>query len=206
MYNNPNQPPQPPYGQPPFQGQQPPYGQPPFQGQQPPYGQPPYAADGIPPIYATPAPQKKSRKKLWIVLGIIAGILVLGCGAIGVTVFKVGSQVAAPVIALSSYYEALKTQNYTQAYTYLDPQSLTVQGQTVTSNIYALAEASVDKQFGPVTDYKLSTTQIQNDTATITVNETRNQPRTITYILKRIGNEWKISGINNGEGLPTTGG
>ena len=199
MYNNPNQPPQPPYGQPPFQ-----------QGPQAPYGQPSYGVDGIPSISETaPSPQRKSRKTLWVVLSIVGGILVLGCIACGLFVsgiFKIGSQAAAPVVAISQYYEALKAQNYPQAYTYLDPSELTVGGQTVTPTLYAAAEASIDKQFGPVTDYKLTDIKIQKDTATITVEETRNQTRTITYPMKRVGNDWKISVPANGQGLPTTTG
>jgi hypothetical protein len=222
MYNDPNQPPQqPPYGQqPPFQpGQPTSYGQqPPFQPEQQPYGQqPPYGAPpqqyGTPPQvpygqppYGAP-PQKKSRKTLWIVLSIIGGILVLGCAACGLITFgvvKLGTQVAGPTLAMTEYYQALKTQNYAQAYTYLDSGSLTVQGQTVTPDLYATAEQAIDQKLGAVTNYTLSNIQAQTDTATITVRETRNQTRDITYSLRRVGNLWKITGGSSGEGLPAT--
>ncbi len=207
MYNDPNQqqpPGQPPYGIPP---QQPPYG---ASSQQAPYGQAPYGEIpqyGQVPNYVAPPPQKKSKKTLWIILGIIGAILVLGCGVCGLFlagVIKIGSQVAGPTLAITSYYQNLKTQNFAQAYTYLDPQSLTVQGQTVTVDLYAKAEAAVDQQFGPVTNFTITNIQTQADTATITVRETRNQIRTITYTLRRVGNTWKISGVNNGTGLPST--
>ncbi len=157
-------------------------------------------------MYEAP-PQKKSRKTLWIVLSIIGGILVLSCAACGLIfagVIKIGTQVAGPSLAISTYYEDLKTQNYAQAYTYLDPQLLTVGGQAVTVDIYATAEASIDKQFGPVTNFTLTNIQAQTDSATITVRETRNQTRDIIYTLRRVGDAWKISGVNNGPGLPTS--
>jgi hypothetical protein len=195
MYNDPNQPNQPPYNQP-----SQPYGQPGG------YGQPPqYAESGIP-IYEAPAPPKKSRKTLWIVLSIVGGILVLSCAVCGLVfagVIKIGTQVAGPALAISSYYEDLKTQNYAQAYTYLDPQLLIVQGQAVTVDLYTSAEETIDEQFGPVNNFSLTNIQVQNDSATIAVRETRTQTRDITYTLQRVGNNWKISGVKNAPTMPT---
>jgi hypothetical protein len=82
MSNDPNQPQQYPYGQPPHgQPQQPSYGQPPYgQPQQPPYGQSPYGQPtyGQPPYGGPPIPNvapsqqpKKRRRVLWIVLPIL---------------------------------------------------------------------------------------------------------------------------------------
>jgi len=140
---------------------------------------------------------------LWIVLSIILVLCCTVCGLILTGVLKFGTQLAGPALAISSYYEGLKTQNYAQAYTYLDPQLLTVGGQAVTVDIYATAEASIDKQFGLVTNFTLTNIQTQADSATITVRETRNQTRDIIYTLRRVGDAWKISGVNNGPGLPT---
>ena len=75
---------QPPYGQQPYGGQQPAgqpyageqYGQPQYPGQQP------YGGSGGP---GGPGAPKKSRRTLWIVLGVIAAVLVLlvgGCTAL----------------------------------------------------------------------------------------------------------------------------
>jgi hypothetical protein len=219
MYNNPNQPQQPPYGQPPYQQGQPPFqpgpqGQPPFQQgpqppygppfQQPPYGQPSYGVDGIPSVYQT-APPKKKSSALGIIMGIIGGIVavVVVVGVLILTgVIKIGGNSAAAT-ALTNYYEALKTQNYPTAYTYLDPAILKFQGQTITPTIYSVAEASIDKQLGPVTDFKLtSTTVVDSNAVTITVQETRNQTRTVTYLMKLIGNDWKISVTSATQGLP----
>ncbi len=76
---NQGQPQQPPYGQPAIPNTSPVYGQgqPPYQGPTQAYGQPPYGQGqyGGPPQNYTQAPQKKSRKWLWITLSIIGGVL-----------------------------------------------------------------------------------------------------------------------------------
>jgi hypothetical protein len=139
-------------------------------------------------------------------LSIVGGILVLSCAVCGLVfagVIKIGTQVAAPALAISSYYEDLKTQNYAQAYTYLDPQLLIVQGQAVTVDLYTSAEETIDEQFGPVNNFSLTNIQVQNDSATIAVRETRTQTRDITYTLQRVGNSWKISGVKNAPTMPT---
>ncbi len=67
--------------QPPYQ-QQPPYGQPPYG--QPPYGQPPYGPGGAP--YGSRGGGGSSLRVLWIVLGIVGGVVVLciaSCGILG---------------------------------------------------------------------------------------------------------------------------
>lgn len=71
------QPGQPPYGQ---QGQpeygQAPYGQAPYS--QPPYAQPPYDGGHYGQAFGQPAaPVRKSRKVLWIVLGVVGAVVIL---------------------------------------------------------------------------------------------------------------------------------
>ncbi|HEY8987036.1 MAG TPA: hypothetical protein VIU15_46635 [Streptomyces sp.] len=62
-----------PYGQPP-QGQ-PPYGQPPYR--QPPYGQPPYGQPPYGQPWGAPAPLPPRKRRLGLVLGIVASVLAL---------------------------------------------------------------------------------------------------------------------------------
>lgn len=87
-------PPPPPAGQQPYGGEQ--YGQPPFPGQQP-YGQQPY---GQPQYPGGPGAPRKSRRTLWIVLGVIAAVLVLlaaGCTALVVLAGNAAEDVVAEV-------------------------------------------------------------------------------------------------------------
>src|SRR6266702_5372250 len=128
--NQPQQPdsgqqPQPPYGQP-GQSQQPPYEQPqqpPYEqqwGQQPPqnyaptqYVAPAYGAQPVP-GYMPPQQARRSRRGLWIVLGIIGGLIVLSCAVCGI-LFATGvgffaRTVGAPVTVVDQYYKAIEKQ------------------------------------------------------------------------------------------------
>ena len=223
-YEQPGQPPygQPPYGQPgqPSYGQpnqppygqsgQPPYGQPPYgQPGQPPYGQPAYGQPGLPPVgvpdYArAPQAQKKSRRGLWIALGIIGGVLVLLCvgfgvaGALGVSLFT--SIVSGPTNAVNQYYTAVENQDYQTAYSYLQLDTFTVGGQQVAANeaVYARLASALDTTKGKVTSHSITNIQVNNNDATVVINATRSgQTYEVQLELQKIGNDWKIVRFNN---------
>ena len=203
MYNDPNQPQPPPYGQQPYQQQptqysQPPYGQP-DQQYAPPYGQPQY---GVPPVpnYAQPQQQKKrSLRWLWITLAIIVGLVLLVCGGCVIAGGFLAKTVAAPFTTVNQYYGAIKAQDYTKAYSYLDSNAtLTPQGQAnipVTSvDTFTLAARAVDTSAGPVSSYNIANTNVNNNTATITVHVTRGSHSYDVHLqLRDVGNgNWKI--------------
>jgi hypothetical protein len=233
MYNDPNQP-QPPFGQPPNysnpyeQGQQP-YGQPPYGQPQAPYGQPPYGQPqpyaptqyGSPPPYTVPPtpgyaqPQqpKKSNRWIWITLGIVGGVLLLGCvgcalalGIIGkgvqntvTTVTSSIDQTATAVdgqeaqITAQAYYAAIEAQDYTTAYSYMDSGLVASNGQPLTQDLYTQAAQGRDTSLGQVTNYKISADA--NDPNSITVSVTRSQGSSYTVHLKftQTSNGWKIT-------------
>ncbi len=204
---------QPPYGQPPPYGQsQPPYGQqPPYEQTQPPYGQPenqgyqqptqyygpPRQGGYMPP---PPQPQKKSRRWLWITLGIIGGIIVLGCVGCGITAaLGVGffaRSIGSTVVA-DEYYTAIKNQDYSQAYTYWDTSGVTsVQGQQVTEQTFTVLAEAVDKLKGPVTSFVAQPNT--NDPSLVTVMVTRNgSPYSVQLQFKQINGNWKIVKANS---------
>ncbi|GAC1424301.1 MAG: hypothetical protein PVS3B3_10950 [Ktedonobacteraceae bacterium] len=196
MNDGANQPPQPqpPYEQPTAQyTQHPPYGQLQYGQPQPQYGQPQY---GQPPIYAQPQPQKRSLRWLWITLGVIGGIVVLGCAACGIAgVFGVNfvAQAVGPAVVSGQYYAAMSQQDYTKAYSYLDTSSISVQGQAVTQQAYAQAAQIVDTTQGKVTKSSSTGFNVTNDTATVTMSITRARAAYDVHLqLKKIGNDWKI--------------
>lgn len=226
MYNDPNQPQQPPYGQPPS-GQpqwgpppqqspyeqpqtqwgpspQPPYGQPQPQWGPPPqqYGQPPYGAPqyGVPPVQ----PPKRSLRWLWITLGIVGGIILLsciGCGILFATSFNLIKTAVQPTVVATEYFQALKQQNYTQAYSYLDP-NITAQGGTLTQDLFVKGAQSADALKGPISSYTPSSPNINNNTANITMTVTRNNSSySVQLTLKQEGNAWKINSIVGPLGL-----
>jgi hypothetical protein len=211
MSYDPNQP-QPPYGQPPYPQSQPPYGQPqqPYGQPQPPYEQPPqpyaqtqYSVPPPPPGYAAPPP-KKSRRRLWITLGIIFGvILLIFVGGIVAIIAYVNNSPAKTVT--QQYYDAVKTQNYAQAYSYLDIQTLTLNGQQqqATQALYTQVAQLIDQQNGKVTDYNITGVSLNSSTsagstATVTVNVTRNGKTQEVHVqLRQEGNDWKIVSIDH---------
>lgn len=203
MSYDPNQPPpqtsygQPPYGQPPYgQPQQPPYGQPGY-GQQPQYG-------GVPPLpnaYGAP-PQKKSRRGLWITLGIIGGLIILACGGCALmSVLGIGffaSQVAGPTLTATEYYQAIEKQDYATAYNYLDTSKVSLQGQALSQQAFIKAAQLLDTTQGPVTKHNITNIQVNNDTATLTVTATRGGSSYEVHLqLQKIGDSWKIIQLDN---------
>jgi len=210
--------PPPEYGQPP-----PPYGQPQWGQQPPPpppyaqtqYGPPPY---GVPPMpdYPQPQPQQptQSRRALWIVLGIFGGLIVLGL--IGCVVFFVLIGTAAqrtistvttsiektetavssssgPEVTVQQYYTAIQSQDYVTAYSYLESNLTTTNGQALTQQLFTQAAMSQDSSSGQVTGFTV--TADPNDSTKFTVSVTRgtNAPYTVNIQVTMVGSDWKIS-------------
>ena len=214
--------PQPPYGQPPSQygqqwGQQPqpPYGQPqqpPYQqqwGQQPPqdyaptqYVAPQYGAQPVP-DYMPPQQQRKSRRGLWIALGIIGGVLLLSCAicaiasALGIGFFA--KTVAGPAITADQYYTAVKNQDYNTAFTYISTNMTTTNGQNLTQELYTTAAKGLDTVKGQVTNFSVGTPSINNNVANVTVSVTRGSaaPYDVHLQLQQVNGSWKITSYDN---------
>ncbi|SRR5579885_728043 len=181
MYNDPNQPQQPPYGQP-----------------QQPYGDPQYGVPPVPVYVGQQPPPKKSLRWLWITLGIIGGILVLGCGGCIIAVSVLGINIfnqVGPAVTATQYYQAIKNQDYTQAYSFIDPAGASVAGQPLTQTVFTTGAQAIDNQKGKVTSFNASSFHINSDntTATVAMLVTRGgQSYTVNLELKKEGNDWKI--------------
>ena len=206
MGYDPNQPygagqPPPHYGQPPTQYTPPP----PNYGQQP-YNPPPdYMYGGAPPMPNYEQPRKKSSLRwLWITLAIVGGLLVLGCGGCAIASYAgigyFAKTIAGPSVAVNSYYQNIKDQNYDQAYTYLDTSG-TVQSQFVNASSFAQVAKAQDQVKGPVTAF--SQTNISTDstngvnTASVTMSVTRSGAAYAVQLqLKEENGVWKITSFD----------
>jgi Protein of unknown function (DUF3828) len=227
-YGQPGQPQQPPYGQPqppyeqPQWGQQPqqPYGQP-GQPQQPPYGQPQwgqqpppdyaptqyvapaYGAQPAAPGYMPPQQLKRSRRGLWIVLGIIGGLIVLSCAVCGILfVAGVGffaKTVAAPALVANQYYSAVEKQDYTTAYSYLNTNLIAQNNQPLTQELYTTAARTLDTAKGTVSNYSVGNISVNNNTASVTVSVTRGSTPAydVQLQLQQVNGTWKITRFDN---------
>jgi hypothetical protein len=211
MYYDPNQPQQP-YGQPPNSGLPPTQyipppqygGVPPTQpqyGGQPQYGMPPQPGYG----YPAPPPQKTSLRWLWITLSIIGGVLVLVCGGcillsvLGIGIFgQAVNSIVAPTTTANAYYQAIQNQNYTQAYTYLDFNSVTIAGQqTATQDAYIATAKAEDLANGVVTSFTQTSIHSSStngvNTATVIMSVTRSgSSYSVDLQLKEENGTWKI--------------
>lgn len=149
-----------------------------------------------PPPQAQP---KKSLRWLWITLGIIGGIIVLGCVGCGITAaLGVGffAKTIGPTVVADEYYTAIKAQDYAKAYSYWDTNGVTsVQGQQVTEQTFATLARAVDVAKGPVTSF--SAQPNTNDPSLVTVTVTRNgTPYAVQLQFQQVNGSWKIVKAN----------
>ena len=142
------------------------------------------------------APKRKSRRGLWITLGVIAAVLIVLCGGGGV----LAVQFFAPAATEGLFCGYIKSQNYTAGYSLLS-QKLREQ---LTSDQYAQASQALDKIEGPVTNCGQATGvsnaydyTLFGSTATTTVTITRATAGTLEGQL-HLKNEsgWKVDGID----------
>ena len=225
-YGQPGQPQPPPYGQPqpPNEqqwGQQHPsyYGQP-GQPQQPPYGQPwgqQHPQDYAPaqygaPAYGTqPAPgymplqqPGRSRRGLWIALGIIGGLIVLSCAVCGILIASgagvlggIIGKVAGPTYTVSQYYNAVEKQDYSTAYMYIDANFTVQNNQNLTQQLYTDAAQTLDTTSGKVNNYSIGNISVTNNSASITVSVTRGSTPAydVQLQLQQVNGSWKITSL-----------
>src|SRR5437588_12654967 len=93
----------------------------------PEYAAPPAAGQAPPPLYSQP--HRKSYHWVWIVLGSLALLCVLGTALLALGVGFAVKTVGGPTIASDQYYTALKNQDYATAYSYLGSHLKTVFSQ-----------------------------------------------------------------------------
>lgn len=95
------------------------------------------------------SPRKKSRRGLWITLGVIAAVLLVTCAGAGYAVV----QYTAPATAAGLFCGYLKTQNYAASYVLLDSTLRTSESQAQ----FAEANADLDRAEGILTNCKAAT-------------------------------------------------
>lgn len=122
------------------------------------------------------------------------------CGILFVTgVGFFAKTVAAPVTTVDQYYNAVKSQEYNTAYSYIGTNLTAQNGQALTQELYTTAAQALDTLKGTVTNYSVGVPSVTNNTATITVSVTRgsNSPYDVHLQLQQINGSWKITSYNN---------
>lgn len=141
---------------------------------------------------------------LWIVLGIIGGLIVLSCAVCGIS-FAAGigffaKTVAAPAITVNQYYSAVEKQDYNTAYSYISTNLTASNGQALTQELYTTAARALDGVKGKVTNFTVQPNiSVTNNTASITVSVTReNTPAYDVHLqLEQVNGTWKITSYDN---------
>ncbi len=198
-YEQPGQPQQPPYEQLQW-GQQPPPDYAPTQYVAPAYGAP------LAPGYMPPQQPGRSRRGLWIALGIIGGVLVLSCALCGILIALgagplagIFGTVVGPTYTATQYYNAVKIQDYTTAFSYMEPGTTTFRGQPITQQAYTFATQTLDTLRGKVSSFSVGNISVTGNTTTVTVAATRgsNPPYNVHLQLQQVNGSWKIISLDN---------
>ncbi len=179
----------------PFEPPSPQYPPPPSPAHAPPLPPAPVPSQphAPPPVAWSPAPpQKKSRKRLWITLGTILTVLVLGIGACSVWFV---STVKAPVDEANRFLAVVDAGDYPAALAMMTPSC---DGSTITVDAF-------DQIFaGRSIDYNLTSSSVNTSTGagtsatvsgTVTaLGEQGAQRRIEVFLRDRDG--WKVCGFN----------
>ena len=135
-------------------------------------------------------------------LGIIAGVLVLGCAVCGLAFAGVGffaKTVAGPAIVVDQYYNAVKNQDYTTAFSSMEPGTTTFRGQVISQQTYAVAAQGLDTLRGKVSSFSVAVPTVTNNSAsvTVTVNRTNAAAYDVHLQLQQVNGTWKIVSFDN---------
>jgi hypothetical protein len=179
------------------------------------------------PIYVAPPPQKSSNKTLWIVLGIVLGVLILGgggcCTALSLGIIKTSQSISnsvtteatayaqtaiadesSPQDQAESYYDAISVQDYKTAYGYLAPNMKLSDGTVLTQSVFTQKAEALDTSEGEVSNY--TATADPNDSTKVTVQVTRTNQDTnktdiytvhLTFVQDTAQYQWDISSFDN---------
>lgn len=160
-----------------------------------------------PPPPASPPSRKPRRRwpRILSIVGIVGGVLAIGVIAVIVwTAVSTSNSENQAVKVTQAYYDAMKAQDYTQAFTYLY-SNRTIQESGVeirlTEPVFVTVAQGIDKSDGKVLTYSITSSRVNStdtaDIADVTVRVTRNSGSYDVHLqLQQEGNDWKIIGMD----------
>ena len=93
---------------------------------------------------------------------------------------------------ITSYYQAIEAQNYPLAYSHLDANTTTADGQKLTQQTFTQLAQSRDNQFGPVTSFDLLINSSDHTQVIMTLTRKAGLRYHAHLQVKQEGNDWKI--------------
>jgi predicted PurR-regulated permease PerM len=135
-------------------------------------------------------PARQSRRTLWIVLGIVGGVVIIGI----ILFVVVAANASNPTKTLQAYCNALKSNDYQTAY---DQFSKSLQDQ-FTEAQYAQSAQSTDSQVGGINNCTVSNVNESGSSAsgTITFFAGNGNSGDAHITLTNENNSWKITNIH----------
>jgi hypothetical protein len=149
---------------------------------------------------------RRSRRGLWIVLGIIGGLILLSCGTCGILIAlgagpfaSIVGTVVGPAYTATQYYNAVERQDYTTAFSYISTNSTVQNSQIATQDLYTTAAQAVDVAKGKVSSFSVGNISVTGNTTTVAVTVTRgnNPPYGVHLQLQQVNGSWKIVSLDN---------
>jgi hypothetical protein len=134
---------------------------------------------------------RKSYRWVWIVLGILALVSILGGTLLALGVGFAVNTVGGPTIASDQYYTAIRDQDYARAYSYLGSHLKTVYSQEA----FTQAAQQHDTAAGRVIRYSYANVPI-GDPATLTVTRVNGTTYTVHMEVRQEAGAWKISAFD----------
>lgn len=144
-----------------------------------------------------PIPGKKSRRNLWIVLGVIGGVVVVGLIVIIAFVVFFFSTITAPADAVNDYLAALQKGDYETGYSYL----CSSQQSTITESEFEAAIEAEISDVGKIESYNANHVNVTGSAATVSYDlktSARSSPvRVTTGLVDEDG--WKVCSFDEPE-------
>ncbi|HLV98793.1 MAG TPA: hypothetical protein VKT82_08975 [Ktedonobacterales bacterium] len=147
-------------------------------------------------LSGTASPQERA---LLLVTGILS-LVFCGIGTplvlVGLLLWRLpGESPTASVV--SGYLAAFENQDYMTAYSYLNPDMKTPQGQPITSAWFVQRAQAYDMEQGRVTNYGLAAVRANPGRRRFTIKVTRgNSVYKTNLFLRQQGGEWRITGFD----------
>ncbi len=138
---------------------------------------------------------RQSRRRLWIVLGSIIGVILFAALVAGSAFFALHTffqQTDQPIPVAANYGLALVRQDYAKAFTDLDSHA-NINGQQVDQQSFNTLATTADTQYGKVSGYSIDPSLQGNDPSRLTITVHRGDRIYQVHLqLQLEGSAWKI--------------
>ena len=157
----------------------------------PEYNAPPYP--NYAPVPGSSQQPRKSYRWVWITLGILALVCIIGGGLL---IWGLGSAIhtfGGPTIASDQYYNAIRDQDFARAYTFLGSG---VKAE-LSQEAFTQQAQQQDEAYGRVSEFSYANVPTGDPAnATLTVTRANGTSYTMHLEMRQEGGAWKITSFD----------